>query len=342
MITSILEYRFSDHYFNDSDNRFKYRVKDVELLNNFANPDKAKARFRQVMYDLLLTKLDRLETRVREHMNFGLIFGEVVFIENGKIVPAIIKGDNNTGNLYVAIIKGETVVTLELLSSSIDNLEIIKQLNRHEQRSKDPVEITALKDISGIEIPAGSNKRPKITVNLDIPDADFYAKYKTPTLINNKFSAKGLSEDEVSKLQNQANQIADSKPVMAGHALTADMKQFVPEKEWVINKGSKIYVRYPDGIKPKIVDEIIVDEKGASRKYILRFKNTAALYPLNVDSSFISTPKQQTDTFNRLMSAFDLKATDEVSFEGPIKRFMDYRKKTGAIGVVIDPKSIVY
>ena len=99
MITSILEYRFSDHYFNDDDNRFKYRVKDVELLNKFENPEKAKSRFRQVMYDMLLTKLDRATTAVREHINFGLVFGEVVFIENGKIVPAIIKGDNNTGNL---------------------------------------------------------------------------------------------------------------------------------------------------------------------------------------------------------------------------------------------------
>lgn len=342
MITSILEFRFSDHYFKDLDNRFKYRIKDAELLNKFENPEKAKARFRQVMYDIALSKLDRMTTANRSHLNYGLMLGEIVFIENGKIIPALIKGDNLTGDTYVAIIKSDTVVTVLLFSNKTSNEDILAQLNKHESRSNSATEITALKDINGIELPISSNVRPKITINLDTPDIDFYAKYKAPNLVNNTYSQNGFTEIEATKMQDNDKAVMLSKALMAGHVIPAEFKQYIPEKEWVLNVGTKVYVRYPDGIKPKIVDEIIVDEKGASRKYILRFKNTAALYPLNVGSSFISTPKQQTDAYNKLTTAFDIKPGDDVSFEGPIKRFMDYRKKTGGIGVVIDPKSVIY
>ena len=342
MITSILEYRFSNHYFNDIDNRFKLRVKDVNILNNFENKEQAMIRFRMVMYNFLLTQLDKMETRNGKDRNYGLIFGEVVFINNDKIEPAQLKADNNVGNLYVCIIKNDTVVTLLLLKNTLTNEEILSQLNAHENRNPNGIKITSIKNMNGIDLSMDSKSRPKITINLDMPDSEFFTKYNSPILINNKYNSNSFSVEDAEKMSNIVKKYINDKPIMTGHALTADMKAIVQEKEWVINKGSTILVRYPDGIKPKTIDEIIIDDKSSPRKFILRFKNTAKLYPLNIDSNFISSPKQQTETYNKLIDAFDLDPKADFNFEGPIKRFMDYTKRNGSIGIVIEPKSIVY
>lgn len=340
MITSILEFRFSDHYFNDTDNRFKLRVKDVVIMNDLQNKEKATSRFRQVMYKTLLTQLDKMETLNAVHVNYGLVIGEVVFIENKQIIPAILKADNNTGNLYVAVIKNNTVVTLLLLNNKISNEDLLKQLNAHNVRTES-TEITVIKNLNGIEMPLNA-PRPKIAVNLDMTDAEFYDKFPAPLLSNNRYSANGFSEKEFATNDIMVKTSLQDKVVMSGHAISADMKQYVPEKEWSIKPGTKVLVRYPDSIKEKIVDEIIVDGTGNSRKYSLRFKNTAAIYPLNVNSSFIISPTTHSETYAKLRAAFDLNPDAVLNFEGPIKRFMDYMKKHGSLGIVIDPKSLIY
>jgi len=340
MITSILEFRFSNHYFNDIDNRFKLRVKDAIIINDFKNKERAISRFRQVMYKTLLTQFDKMETLGAKHINYGLVIGEVVFIENKQIVPGIIKTDNNTGNLYVAIIKNNTVVTLLLLNNKISNEDLLKKLNAHNIRTG-TTEITTIKNLNGVEIPLNA-PRPKIVVNLDITDAEFYDKFPAPLLSNNNYSINGFSKSEFDANDAMVKTALQNKVVMAGHALSADMKQYVPEKEWSIKPGTKVLVRYPDSIKEKTVDEIIIDETGSSRKYSLRFKNTAAIYPLNVNSNFIISPTTNSETYTRLRNAFELKPDAVLNFEGPIKRFMDYMKKHGSLGIIIDPKSLIY
>lgn len=336
MITNILEFKFSNHYFYDDNNRFKSRVKDAKILNNLENKEKAEFRFKQVMYNLLLTQLDKMTTK---NKNVGIIIGEVVFIQNGKFIPAIIQGDNNSGNLYVAVIKNETVVTLLLLKNTLTNEEILDQFNNHNKR-KDLDTIDKLIDINGITI--NSKLRNKIVVNLNMTDAEFYTKYSSPVLTQNAYSKNGFTELDAKQWKEKEIIALKDKVVMSGTIIPADLKESTPEKEWVIFPGIKVWVKYPDGLKLKEIEQLIIDEKGDKRKYELRFKNTLKTYPVNIGDTFISTPEQKTDTYMKLIKSFNLEPTHVFSFEGPILRLSYYSKeKTGTIpklGVIIQPR----
>lgn len=336
MVTSILEFFFSNHYLYDADNRFNTRIKNAVVLNTFKNQSLADSRLKKALFHFGLGALDK--TSIAQQP-IAMVFGNIYFREDGRLVPAEIQIDSNRkGNVYVAIINDQTVITLKLFPITVSNAEIAEDIEKH-----DGTVVKAMYDMDNKLLSLTDKKRKTIVIDLDITDAEFMSQYPAPVLKNNPYQmgSGGVSQADMLWIEKEKNSNPE-KTVLTGHALTADMKAIVQEKEWVINKGSTILVRYPDGIKPKTLDEIIIDDKSSPRKFILRFKNTAKLYPLNIDSNFISSPKQQTETYNKLIDAFDLDPKAEFNFEGPIKRFMDYTKRNGSIGIVIEPKSIVY
>jgi hypothetical protein len=336
MVTSILEFFFSNHYLYDADNRFNTRIKNAVVLNNLKNQSLADTRLKKALFHFGLGVLDKMSIAQQP---IAMVFGNIYFREDGRLIPAEIQIDSNRkGNVYVAIINDQTVITLKLFPMTISNAEIAEDIEKH-----DGTVVKSMYDMDNKLLSLTDKKRKTIVIDLDITDAEFMTLYPAPILKNNPYQngSGGVSQADMIWIEKEKNSNPE-KTVLTGHALTADMKAIVQEKEWVINKGSTILVRYPDGIKPKTIDEIIIDDKSSPRKFILRFKNTAKLYPLNIDSNFISSPKQQTDTYNKLIDAFDLDPKADFNFEGPIKRFMDYTKRNGSIGIVIEPKSIVY
>lgn len=337
MVTSILEFFFSNHYLYDADNRFTKRIKNVKIVNKLEKRELAELRLKKALFHYGLGVLDKTSIALQP---IAIVFGNIFFRENGKITQAELEIENGrTGNVYVAIIGDQTVVTLKLFSINVTNQEIADDLERH-----DGTEIKALYDMDNNVLNMADKKRKTIIVDLDINDAEFLTQYPAPVLRNNPYNkgGNGVSKTDMEWIERDKPVVAE-KPLMAGHVIPSDLKQYAPEKEWGISKGTVVLVRYPDGIREKTVQEIIVDDKGPNKKYSLRFEKTLNTYSLNVGGNFIISPKQQTDTYVRLMNAFALNPDDNINFEGPIRKFMDYMKKAKpSLGVVIDPKSIVY
>lgn len=339
MITSILEFKFSDHYFYDNDNRFKIRVKDAKILNIFPDMALAYSRFKRVMYDILLNKLDTMRI---DNLSVGLIVGEIVFVYGGKIVPAEIQIDNGkTGNVYVVPVSDNKITTLLLFKNSTTNVEILKQLDEHNKREKRP-QINKLVSITGVDIDMNASTRTKIVINLDLSDSVFYAKHRAPAFAQNLPSKYGFTELEAKKMTDDDKARATDDIVMSGTIIPDEFKKQIPEKEWGVGPGTQVWIKYPDGLKLKEIEELLIDETSNSRKYSLRFKNTQKIYPLSIGGNFIITPEQQTDTYMRLVKTFDIKLGHVFSFDGPILRFMYYPKNTKRpvtkVGIVIAPK----
>lgn len=344
MITSLLEFYFSKHYFYDSDNRYKIRIKDAVIKNDLIDINKAKLRFTQAMSYLSLEKLDNLSTKGE---NVALIFGNVYFRENSRIIKADIQVDKNNGNVYVAIIKDETVVTILLLPDFLSNKDILDKCNNDPSSSKGD-KLNRIIGLDGRDLELDSKKRESIIIDLDEEYSEFSNKWPIPKLKNNPWSNSAFSKQELSDIErkniDRDKKEQSNKTYFSPTIIPDDLKSSVPNKEFVIYQGKKILVNINGEIKWKTVRRLVIDEKGDNRKYQIEFENTLKPYDLKKNDVFIITPEMKNEEYNKLLKSFDIQDGESLSFMGPITNFNYYKKGKGGsefekIGIIISPRS---
>ena len=152
MITNINEFFFSKHYAYDSDNRFKLRIKDAIINNKLQNNELANSRFKKAMFYYGLDVLDKLATAMNP---LAIVFGNIYFRENKKLILADISVDKSKGNIYVAIIKDQIVVTLLLYPALISNQDIFDKIKQH-----DGTEVKKILDIDNTVLSLNDKKDP--------------------------------------------------------------------------------------------------------------------------------------------------------------------------------------
>lgn len=339
MVTSILEFFFSNHYLYDSNNRFNLRIKNAIILNKLENMELADKRLKKALFYYGLEMLDKTSIALQP---IGFVFGNIYFKEKGRLIPAEIQVDNERkGNVYVAIIKDQTVVTLKLLPLSISNEEIVADVQKH-----DATELKALYDMDNKVLNLNDKKRKTITIDLDMSDSEFLSVYPAPVLKNNQYqlNGSGVSNADMEWINKDKQASTDIKNIKTSYqVIPENLKQFVPEKEFVLSEGQTIWVPYPDGPKQKKIKKIIRDEKGTTHKYFLEFEATLKPFELNKGTMFIISPELKTENFRKLYTAFDLEFGTPLNFQGPIERLSYYSKeKTKSVhklGVIINPRN---
>ena len=339
MVTSILEFFFSNHYLYDSNNRFNLRIKNAVILNKLENMELADKRLKKALFYYGLEVLDKTSIALQP---IAFVFGNIYFKQQGRLIPAELQIDNEIkGNVYVAIIKDQTVVTLKLLPLSISNEEIVADVQKH-----DATELKALYDMDNKVLNLNDKKRKTITIDLDMSDSEFLSVYPAPVLKNNQYqlNGSGVSNADMDWINKDKQATTDIKNIKTSYqVIPENLKQFVPEKEFVLSEGQTIWVPYPDGPKQKKIKKIIRDEKGATHKYFLEFESTLKPFELNKGTMFIISPELKTENFRKLYTAFDLEFGTPLNFQGPIERLSYYSKeKTKSVhklGVIINPRN---
>lgn len=344
MITTINEFKFSNHYVKDDDNRFEYRVKNAKIKNtDLKDIDKANKRFKAVLY---YHSLETLHNMQKPGSMIGVVFGNTYFREDGRIKPAIIEVDKErNGNVYVAIVKEQTVTTMLLVPMSKSNADIIKQMKDHEKRvSKEkmtkPAIYKGLYNLNGDKLEETGNKRKPLIIDLDIKDEDFNKQYPYPILPANVLNdIRGLSDfykDEVSKMKPREDTRIVYHPVSE--------KMPLAEKEFVIARDSEILFKKNKDSEPelKTIREIYVTEYGNRVKYEIELVGSLTRYELKRGMTFIISPAVENKQKRELMDMFNLEDGENISFSGPIVRFAPYPKGKGGsdrfkLGVVIKP-----
>lgn len=338
MITSINEFFFSDHYLYDKDARFIERVKKATVLNDFKDSELANTRFKKAMYYYGLEALDKISST---HSPIAIVFGNIWFKVGGKNIKAEIKiPEGREGNLYVAVIKDQTVVTLLLFPFDTTNEEIVQKIQDH-----DGTDVKRLYNNEGNPIAMEGKARKPIFIDLDISDQEFAKQYPAPLLKNNPYTKKGggLSELEIFKIEDELKHTKTDKVELSPQIIPQEfLSKEIVEKEFVIATGDTIYVPYPGGdIKEKTIRELIIDETGPSRKYSLEFEKTAKIMDLKIGDTFIISPTMKTENLIQLFDHFNLPHDSKLNFIGKIVKFNFYsKKKTGTIpklGVIIKP-----
>jgi len=332
MITSINEFFFSKHYAFDNDNRFNLRIRNAKILNSLKNNQLAEQRFKKAMYYYALEVLDKTMIAINP---IAIVFGNLYFKENAKLIQAEIEVDKSVGNLYVAIIKEQTVVTLLLYPFSYNNQDIVDKIKAH-----DATEVKQLRDIDLNQLNLNDRKRKNIIIDLDISDLEFNKQFPPINLKNNPVN-KILTPSELKA--NEEDKINTPKAdVYSPTAIPLEFSKLIPNKEYVIYDGMEVLIQYPDGPKVKKIRKLIIDETGSSRKFSLEFENTIKAYPLEVGKNFIISPKISNEEYRKLIDAFELEDGKQFHFQGPIAKFNFYSKqKTGSIpklGIIIEPK----
>jgi uncharacterized lipoprotein YehR (DUF1307 family) len=335
MYRSINEFFFSKHYMYDANNRFNLRIKNAKILNSFQDPIKADLRLKKALYYYALELLDKSSIAIQP---IAIAFGNIYFRENSRLQAAEIEIDNIVkGNVYVAVIKEQTVVTLLLMPLTISNEDIAKKIYDH-----DGTTIKQLRDMDFKELSFNDKKRKTIVIDLDMSDVDFMNLYPVVTLKNNKITtASGLSKIELDEITNKKE--VKKERTFSINAIPQEFKALVPNKEFVIYEGMEIYVPYPDGPKKKKIRKLIIDETGTSRKFSLEFENTLKPMILDLNTTFIISPKMSNDVYKKLLIGFNLDENTELDFQGPITKFNFYKlgkggSKVNKLGVIIDPK----
>lgn len=335
LITSINEFIFSNHYAYDKDNRFDLRIRKSKLVNtDINNISLAETRFKKVMFYYGLEIMDKLNISAIDQP-LGIVFGNIYFRENKKLIQAKISiEDKLVGNVYVAIIKNSTIVTVLLLPFGVDNKEIADKALKH-----DGTVLKNIFDINGNKLSFDDKKKNNVIIDLDINDEEFLSIYP-PININNKQYGKLLTDSEKQQINADLLKLPQ-KETYSPIVIPQDLKKFVPEKEFVIYKGKKILVPYPDGPKEKIIRDLVIDETGSTRKYSLIFENTLKPFVLDKDIYFIISPVLNNDEYKQLLNAFDLPDGKQFNFQGKITKFNFYSKeKTKSIpklGIIINP-----
>lgn len=332
MITTINEFFFSKHYAYDSDNRFNLRIRNAIIKNKLQNLELAKTRFKKAMYYYALEILDKTSIAVSPT---AIAFGNLYFRENNRLIQAEIEVDKSIGNIYVAVIKDQTVVTLLLYPFTYSNQDIVDKIKAH-----DGSEIKDLRDIDLNSLSLSDRKRKNIIIDLDLSDIEFNKQFPAITLKNNSID-KILTKQEIEK--NEQDKLSTPKEaIYSPTAIPKEYSTLVPNKEYVIYDGMEVLIQYPEGPKIKKIRKLIIDETGSSRKFSLEFQNTAKPYPLEIGKNFIISPKISNEEYRKLIDAFNLDDDKEFHFQGPILKFNFYSKqKTGSIpklGIIIEPK----
>ena len=334
MITSINEFFFSNHYLYDNDNRFNLRIKNAKILNNLPNNKLADKRLKQALFYYGLEVLDKTSIALQP---VAIVFGNIYFKSNNRLIPTEIQIDNNIkGNVYVAIINNQTVITLKLLPLSISNDEIVNDIKRH-----DNTDLLGLYDMDHKQLNLHDKKRKTIVIDLDISDSEFINLYPAPLLKNNPYQKDGNGISDMDMLWINKNKNIE-KPIISYNTINANIKEIIPTKEFVISEGMKIWVSYIDGPKEKVIKKIIRNTIGDKVKYYLEFENTLKQLELKIGDSFIISPSMKTDNFTRIYNAFNLEVGTPLHFKGPIDRLSYYSKeKTKTVhklGIIIDPR----
>ena len=338
MITSILEFFFSNHYLYDSDNRFNTRIKNAKTLNRLANHSLGEKRLKKALYYFGLDVLDKISSPAQP---MAVVFGNIYFKENGKLTPANIEIDNGiTGNVYVAIVDNQTVVTLKLFPLAASNQDIIDDIEKHDGKK-----LKQLRDMDGTVLSPNDKKRKTIIIDLDINDAEFLTLYPAPVLKNNKYTKNGggLSQADIEQIEADKKN-APEKLTFTMNVIPTDMTALIPNKEFVIYKGMDIWVPYAEGPKKKKIRDVIVDEKGEKRKFMLEFENTMRPMSLEIGTQFIISPDLKNEVYKKLIDAFGLDDDQQLNFQGPITTFNFYKKGKGGsdrnkLGVIISPRN---
>lgn len=339
MVTSILEFFFSNHYLYDSNNRFNLRIKNAIILNKLENMELADKRLKKALFYYGLEVLDKTSIQLQP---IGFVFGNIYFKEKGRLIPAEIQVDNERkGNVYVAVIDNQNVVTLVLVPITFSNEDIVNQIEKHDGKT-----LKALYDMDNKVLSLNDKKRKTITIDLDMSDSEFLSVYPAPVLKNNPYqqNGSGVSNSDMEWINKDKKELTDIKNTKTSYqVIPENLKQFVPEKEFVLSEGQTIWVTYPDGPKQKKIKKIIRDEKGATHKYFLEFEATLKPFELNKGTMFIISPELKTENFRKLYTAFDLEFGTPLNFQGPIERLSYYSKeKTKSVhklGVIINPRN---
>lgn len=335
MITTINEFFFSDHYMYDKDNRFHQRIKNAQLVNtNIDNLEKAQTRLKRALYWYGLEKLDKLSIVENPVV---VIFGNIYIREDKRLKLAEIKIESGiVGNVYCAIIKDKTVVTITLLPATYTNKEILDKAIAHDDSN-----FRSVYSIETGKLELSDKKRNNIIIDLDISDDEFFNQFPAPILKNNRYNSSIISEIDMIEIEKEKKKREEKKTERSLIIIPDEYKQLVPLKEYVIYDGMKILVNYPIGVKEKTIRKLVIDETGDSRKFSLEFENTLKPLELNIDDNFIITPKLQNDELMALYKVFDLEPGEPISFQGKIQKFNFYSKqKTGTIpklGIIIKP-----
>lgn len=342
MITSLLEFYFSKHYFYDSDNRFKLRVLNANILNNLTDMTKAKSRFVQAMSYLALEKLDGLSTNGKP---VAIVFGGVMFAENGKMQTAKLEVDKSEGNTYVAIVTNENVVTLLLFPNSTSNQDIFDKVRKDTSEGK--VQIEKLINLKGETLDLNSQKREAIVIDLDIDIKEFNKQFPVAKLKNNVWSKSAFAKEELEDImlkgKEREKEEMQNKVHFSPSAIPDNLKSFVPDKEFVIYEGMRILVKIGEEYKWKTIKKLNVSEKGDKREFTLEFENTLKPMPLTLGTIFVINPVMKNEEYLKLLSAFNLNPEDKLSFVGPIVKFNFYKKGKGGsdrdkLGVIINSR----
>lgn len=348
MITTINEFKFSNHYTKDNDSRFESRIKRAKIVNtDIDNLDKANERFKKALYYIGLEKMDQLNL---ETGLIGVVFGNIYFKENKRLKPAIVEIDNKRqGNVYVAIVKNNKLITIILLPMTYSNSSIVDKIKEHERRegiknNTEPDKVNNLYDLNGNVLDLNSSKRRPITIDLDMKEDEFNKLYPYSILKNNSIhDINGLTDfykDEVSKKTAREDTEFVYTPTVG--------KIPLEEKEFVIYKGMNILFKTDNNKEPELkqIYDIIVTEYGNRIKYELQFEGFINKYEIKPGDNFIITPKIQNKQYKELIDMFDLEDGKEISFSGPIVKFMSYKKGKGGsdrfkLGVIIKPNFVL-
>jgi len=332
MITSINEFFFSKHYAYDSDNRFSLRIRNAVILNKLDDPQKAEYRFRKAMYHYGLNILDKTATAISP---IAITFGNLYFRQGGRLIQAEIQIDKSVGNVYVALVVNQTVVTLLLYPFSFSNRDIYNKILAHDAK-----ELKQLRDIDMNVLSFDDRKRKNTIIDLDITDIEFAKLYPAVNLKNNPDTMLTPAEKELNAEENKNQPKA---AIYSPTAIPMELKKLVPNKEFVIYDGMEILVNYPEGPKKKKIRRLVIDEKGSSRKFSLEFENTLKPMELKPGDRFIISPKIANEEYKQLIDAFNLEDGAEFHFMGPIVKFNFYSKeKTKSIpklGIIIEPRT---
>lgn len=345
MITSILEFYFSNHYLYDKDNRFTKRVKNVKILNKLKDIEAANARLKRVLYYLAL---DRLDARTSSVNNAAVVFGDISFKENGNVFNAKLETeDGYVGNTYVAIVTKNLVITIKIYEENTSNIEILKDADKSSQNGIEKL----ISLLGGTELELSSNNRDSIIIDLDESFSSFAKKWPVPNIKNNPYSNEigGLSYDDIDWISAKGRELADafSPAVSMTHMTDLEMLEIKAKgliKECVIGEGDRIWVSYPNGPKEKTIKSIKRVEVN-NIAYEIEFENTAKKVTIQEGSDWIITPKSKNDKYAQLLMLFDIKNDTDLSFKGKIRSITYYKAgKSSAgskhkLGILIDPRS---
>lgn len=330
MITSILEFRFSDHYNKEPDNRMALRfLNAVPISVTGQNVDD---RFLRAVGSVLLGQLDKIQ--LASNVKNALILIPVYYKLNNKIQALEFSADDRIGSMYSVIIAEDTVVTI-LINRVTDTNEQIKLAAEKHSGTK----LNNLYNWDFTIIESESNKKKPLVIDLDQTDDQFYTTWPAIRLQNNQYNTK-LTQRQLDILTKT---IEKQQFTQIGQESIQSVRDLI--KEWTFAEGDQLLVPYPDGPKLKTVRKIIQNTKGDKTQWSLEFEKTLKPFDLVAGNQFIISPKIKNDKWYAMLKVFGAKDSDQLSFQGPIKSVSVYKKERFTdgkmrLGIIIEPRQV--